>query len=89
MCNKSIIEKKKNITNILAKNKWNTIEVLISKDLINSDICFDEFVSVNNLFNKHEYMKKAIKNPKAFNSDNKYAWYNKKKFNLRKRVHWC
>ena len=34
---------------------------------------------------KHEYMKKAIKNPTTFKSDNKYAWYNKKKILISKR----
>ena len=31
------------------KHKLNTIEVLFSKTLINSDISHDEFVSVNNV----------------------------------------
>ena len=34
---------------LLGKDKLNTIEVLISKSLINSYISHDEFVSVNNV----------------------------------------
>ena len=39
----------------------NTIEVLISKALINSDISHDEFVSLNNVLWKHNDIKKAIR----------------------------
>ena len=49
---KSIIKKKGKKEHdkivLLAKDKLNTIEVLISKDLIDSYITHDEFVSVNN-----------------------------------------
>ena len=49
---KSIIKKKRKKHYkivLLAKNKLNTIEVLISKVLINSYISHEEFVSVNNV----------------------------------------
>ena len=48
---KSIIKQKKKHNKIvlLVKDKLNSIEVLISKDLIHSYISYDEFVSVNNI----------------------------------------
>ena len=42
----------------------------MSKDLINSHINHDEFVSLNNLLRQYNDMEKAIKNPKSINSDN-------------------
>ena len=63
---------------LLAKDKLNTIEVLISKNLIDKYIGHDEFVSVNNGLKEYDDIKKAIKNQKFFHSDNKYGWYNKK-----------
>ena len=40
---------------MLAKTKLNAIEVLISKDLIDSDISYNEFVLVNDRLQKwHE-----------------------------------
>ena len=35
---------------LLAKDKLNSIEVLVSKALIDSNISHDKFVSVNNVF---------------------------------------
>ena len=52
------------------KDKLDTLEILISKDLVYSYISHTEFVSVNNVLKKYEYMKNAIKNPKTFNSVN-------------------
>ena len=49
---KSIIKKKRkkhNKIELLAKNKLNSIEVLISKALIDSYISHDEFVLINNV----------------------------------------
>ena len=49
---KSIIKKKKKKHDkivLLAKSKLNSIEVLISKALIDSNISHDEFVSINNV----------------------------------------
>ena len=48
---------------LLGKDKLNTIEVLISKALIDSNISHDEFVSINNVFREYNEMKNEIKNP--------------------------
>ena len=64
---KSIVKKmKKKYDKIvqLGKDKLNTIEVLISKAVINSCISHDKFVSVNNIVREYE-MKKEIKNPES------------------------
>ena len=42
---------------LLGKGKLNTIEVLISKALIDSYISHDEFVSVNNVLRKYDEVK--------------------------------
>ena len=42
---------------LLRKGKLNTIEVLISKSLIESYIIHDEFVSVNNVLREYNEMK--------------------------------
>ena len=58
---KSIIKKKKKKHDkilVLGKDKLNTIEVLISKALIDSYISHDEFVSVNNVLREYYEMKK-------------------------------
>ena len=44
---------------LLGKGKLNTIEVLISKALINSCISHDEFVSVNNVLRNERKNKKS------------------------------
>ena len=54
----------------LAKTKLSTINLLITKVLINSYINHDEFSSVNNLLREHQEMKEKIEN-----SEN--AWKNK------------
>ena len=61
---KSIIqkEKKHNKIVLLAKNKLNVIEVLISKALIDSNISHDEFASVNNVLKEYDDAKEEIKN---------------------------
>ena len=46
---------------ILGKDKLNTIEVLISKALINSYIGHGEFFSVNNVLIEYHEIKKEIK----------------------------
>ena len=51
---------------LLGKDKLNTIEVLISKTLIDSYISHDEFVSVNDVLTEYNEMKKEIKNPETF-----------------------
>ena len=46
---------------MLGKSKSDTIEVLISKALIDSYISRDEFVSVNNVLREYNEMKEEIK----------------------------
>ena len=62
-----IKKKKKNCYKIvlLAKSKLNSIEVLISKALIDSNISYDEFVLVNNVLKEYGDMKEEIKNLKT------------------------
>ena len=49
----------------LAKYKWNTIEVLISKALILSNTGHDKLVAVSNVLRKYDHMKEAIENLKT------------------------
>ena len=49
---------------LLAKDKSNTIEVLLSITLLNSFINHDEFVSMNNMLRENDDMKEAVKNLK-------------------------
>ena len=60
---KSIIKRKKKHDKIvlLGKDKLNTIEVLISKALIDSYIRHDELVSVNNVLREYNEIKEEIK----------------------------
>ena len=61
---KSIVKKKKKKHDkmvLLAKTKLNSIEVLISKALIHSNISHDDFVLINNVLKEFDKMKK-IKN---------------------------
>ena len=65
---KSIIKKKKRKHNkilLLAKSKLNSIKVLISKALINSNISHDEFVSINTVLKEYDDMKEGIKKLKT------------------------
>ena len=64
---KSIIKKKHNKIVLLAKSKLNSIEVLISEALINSNISHDEFVLINNVLNEYDKMNEEIKNLKTLN----------------------
>ena len=57
---KSIIKKKKKKNDkmvLLAKAKLNSIEVLIFKVLINSNISHDEFVLINNVLKEYDDMR--------------------------------
>ena len=47
---------------MLAKFKINSIEVFISKTLVDSNISLDEFVLINNMPKEHEELKEEIKN---------------------------
>ena len=65
---KSIIKKNKKKHDkivLLAKSKLNSIEVLISKALIDSVISHDEFVLINNAIKEYDEMKGEIKNLKS------------------------
>ena len=59
---KSIIKKRRVHDKIvfLAKTKSNTMEVLISKALIDPCISHDEFISINNVLKEYNDMKKDI-----------------------------
>ena len=46
---------------LLVKSKLNSLEVLISKALFDSNISHDEFVSINNVQKEYDDMKKEIK----------------------------
>ena len=62
---KSIIKKKKKKLDkivLLAKTKLNTIEALVSKTLIISNISHDKFVSLNNVLKEYDDMKEEFKN---------------------------
>ena len=67
----------KNIV-MLAKDKLklHNTKVLLSKNLVSSFSRFDEFVSVNNILKEYDNIKEVTKNPKSFNWDNEYTWYN-------------
>ena len=73
---KSIIKKKKKKKNdkivLLGKTKLDTIEVIISKVLIDSYISHDEFFSVNNVLREYNEMKEDIKNPETSKYNYKY-----------------
>ena len=47
---------------MVTKSKLNSIEVLISKALIDSVITDDEFVLINNVLKEYNKMKEEIKN---------------------------
>ena len=58
---KSIIKKKRNKHDqivLLSKIKLNSVEVSISKALIDSNISHNEFGSVNNVLKEYDHMKK-------------------------------
>ena len=46
---------------MLAKSKLNSIEVLISKTLTESNISHDEFVLINNVLKEYDNMKEKRK----------------------------
>ena len=61
---KSIIKKKKNKHDkiaLSAKSELDSLEVLISKALIDSVISQDEFVLINNVLKEYDKMKEEIK----------------------------
>ena len=60
---------------MLAKSKLNSVEVLISKALIDSVISHDEFVLINNVLKEYEKMKEETKNLKTQSSLSKILVY--------------
>ena len=56
------IKKKHDKIVLLAKSKLNSIQFLISKSLIDSNVSPDEFVSINNVLKEYEEMKEESKN---------------------------
>ena len=54
--------------------KLTYIEALISKTLIESNISYEEFTSVNDVMKEHNDMKEAVRNPKSINSCNIEIW---------------
>ena len=50
---------------MLAKSKLNSIEILISKALVDSDINQDEFILLYNVLKEYHNMKEEIKNLKT------------------------
>ena len=65
---KSIVKKKKKKHDkivLIGKNELNTIEVLISKALIDSYISHDKFVAVSNVLREYNEMEEKIKNPET------------------------
>ena len=59
---------------MLAKSKLNSMEVLISKALVDSNISHDEFVLINDVLKEFYDMKDEIKN---FNNKWKFKLYKK------------
>ena len=59
-------KKKKHVKRaLLAKHKLNTIEVLISKAVIDSYIRHDEFGLVDNVLREYNELKEEVKNPET------------------------
>ena len=68
---KSINKKKKKKHDkivLLANSKLNSIEVLISKALIDSNISHDEFILINNVLKEFYDLKEKIKNKSSDHS---------------------
>ena len=60
----SIIKKEKKKHNkivLLAKSKLKSIEILISRVLIDSNVIHDEFVLINNVLKEYDKMKAEVK----------------------------
>ena len=58
-------EKKRDKIMLFGEDKLNTIEVLISKALIDSYISHDKYVSVHDVLKEYYEMKEEIKNPET------------------------
>ena len=70
--------KKHNKMNVLARNKLNIIETLMSQALIDFDISHEEFKNIIDEKKKYEQIKESIKNTKSINEvDTKNTALNK------------
>ena len=67
-----IKKKRKKLDEIVfsAKTKLNIIEVVISRNLMDSDIRHNKLISVNHVLTEYNDKKEAIKNPKILNAEN-------------------
>ena len=75
---KSIIKKKKKKHDKIvfsAKTKLNSIEVLISKALLDSNISYNEFVLINNILKEYYAMKKKNQKFMDLHSSSKILVY--------------
>ena len=61
------LEKEKEVwqNSIVSKSKLNSMEVLINKALIDSNISHDEFVLMNNALKEYDKLKEEIKYKKT------------------------
>ena len=50
---------------LLAKSQLNSIEVLVSKALIDSSISHAQFILINNIIKEYDDMKEEVKNSKT------------------------
>ena len=57
---------------LIAKSKLNSIEVLISKALIDSSISHDDFVLINNVQKKYSNMKEEMKYLKTWSVSGRF-----------------
>ena len=66
-----IKKKRKKLDEIVfsAKTKLNIIEVVISRNLMDSDIRHNKLISVNHVLTEYNDKKEAIKNPKILNAE--------------------
>ena len=70
--------KKHNKINVLARNKLNIIETLMSQALIDFDISHEEFKKIIDEKKKYEQIKESMKNAKSINEvDTKNTALNK------------
>ena len=49
------------INSVVSKSKWNSMEVLVSKASSDSNISYNEIVSIKNVLKEHDDMKEQIK----------------------------
>ena len=80
---KTIIKKmKKKHDKIVLWAKTNSIEVLVSKALIDSCISNNEFVSVNNVLREYDDMKAEIQSVNTSTVNQRFYFIYKKSYNI-------